>query len=65
MNRLIDGRMMEEVAMDVVSEDLSNEDAEDNVPNNLSQAGQNGIESVGWSSSGELIKSNYAQLQRR
>lgn len=38
MNRLVNGRMMNE-AMDMVGHDLTNEDAENNVPNDLCEAG--------------------------
>jgi len=64
MDRFIDRRMMDE-AVDVVNDDLAKEDAEYDISNNLCEAGQGGVESMCWWSTGQCIKSNYAQLHSR
>jgi len=64
VDRLINGRMVNE-AVDIVNHDLPEEDAKDDISDNLRDAGQSSVESMSWRSTGQLVDSNYAQLQSR
>lgn len=64
VDRLINGRMVNET-VDIVNHDLPEEDAKDDISYNLRDAGQSSVESMSRWSTGQLVDSNYAQLQSR
>lgn len=62
MHRFIKVTMVDE-AMEVISDNLPNKGAEYDVSYDLGDGGQGRVETMCWWSTGELIKSNNAQLQ--